>query len=191
MTSTGALYDHVAKWLSHLQLTTPPFRTLEIGSGSGQYAALFQEKSYVSIDVPETWYTLQRAPDVYASADTLPFKETTFSHIFNVAAFDYFPNPEKCLTEFNRVLRANGKVIIFNYNLKTLEQIHQNCKALADQNRASIGHHTFDYQKLKKMASAAGFSCKQLPLYPDRNLIRDCKLLIRPSNFRNYLLEKQ
>lgn len=190
MTSTGVVYEHVGQWLDAMGATTDGCRTLEVGAGSGQYAQLFRPTQYVSMDVPESWYEPLRYPDVYASADTLPFQNESFDFLFNVAAFDYFPNPKNCLAEFFRVLKPGGACLIFNYDLKTLQQIHKNCLDLAVKTRASVGHHVFDAKLLSSMAREAGLDCKELRLYPSRSLIRDLKLFVRPSNFRNYLLTK-
>lgn len=191
MATQGVVYDHVTKWLAKLGCFAGNMKILEVGCGSGQYGTLFSSADYIGVDVPETWYQPERLPDLYCSADALPFQEQQFDFIFNVAAFDYFPNPETCLSEFYRVLKPGGKVIIFNYNLKTLLQIHKNCEALAEQTRASLGHHVFDQIKLQEMSAKIGLKCEKLRLYPDIDIVRDLKLLIRPSNFRNYLLKKR
>lgn len=190
MVSTGVVYPHVLEWLNALGATNGKRATLEVGAGSGQYAEFFECSKYTSMDVPESWYQSIRRPDVYASADSIPFADETFDVIFNVAAFDYFPNPETCLAEFRRVLAPGGMCLIFNYDLPTLEKIHQNCLDLELKTRASTGHHVFDDNTLKQMAEGAGLSCEKLKLYPTRRLLRDFKLMLRPSNFCNYLLTK-
>ncbi len=45
-------------------------------------------------------------------AENLPFQDATFDAVVSVGAVEYFPDPEKALSEMARVAKANGKVVV-------------------------------------------------------------------------------
>jgi SAM-dependent methyltransferase len=186
--AAASVYPHVVAWLNHIIQQRRPRRVLEQGAGSGQYADLFAPDVYVSIDVPETWYAMRRLPSAYASAAALPFADSAFDLLFSVAAFDYFPDPQRVVHEAARVLRPSGICMVFTYDRATQERIHANCQALPS-GRAVDGHHVFDRRGLSVFAAAAGMRCTEMPLLPDQNIMTSVRNWISPSYHRVYRME--
>lgn len=189
MNGQAAVFDHVVQWLHHYQQRLSPQLTLEIAAGAGQYAERFDESRYVGFDVPETWYQPKRKLDLYASAETLPFKDGSFDMAFCVAAFDYLPDPRVVLREINRCLSVRGIFLIFTYDISTLEMIHENTRRLPES-RAVAHHHVYDAADLSEYAAGAGLRCHELTLFPEQSLLSSIKRKCRPGNLRNYKLTK-
>ena len=185
--SAPAIFPHVVAWLEDAVARHRPKRVLEAGCGGGQYRRFFDPGSYVGFDVPETWYEEVASPDVFASSDALPFKDSQFDVIFSVSAFDYFPNPQETLKEMRRCMRSTGRVMIFTYDEQTLKDIHERTKAVSST-RAVDHHHVFDRELLGGYAASAGLSLTELPLEPRQSLVRKFKRRLRPTNLRVFEL---
>ena len=183
MANEGQVYPHVVEWLDSYVRRVRPQRVLEAGSGAGQYARYVSADAYVSFDIPQTWYEMQRRPSVYATADVLPFRSASFDLVFCVFAFDYFPNPQEVMREVCRCLTPGGVFLVFTYDEPTLEMIHAKCAALPP-GPATMGHHVFDRAKLFGFAAAAGLQSQELAYSPAMSLVFRAKLLLRPTNLR-------
>ncbi|MBN2374461.1 methyltransferase domain-containing protein [bacterium] len=96
---------------------------MEIGCGGAVYKDLFL--NHVGVDLPGNPYETQdeKNADVYCSGEILPFKNETFDLVFMVACLYQIPYPDKVIKEGRRVLKANGKILIFDYNLKTTKRL--------------------------------------------------------------------
>lgn len=51
---------------------------------------------------------------VQGDAEKLPFSDNSFDIIISRLAFHHFPNPKRCFSEMERVLRAGGKLIVID-----------------------------------------------------------------------------
>jgi ubiquinone/menaquinone biosynthesis C-methylase UbiE len=89
---------------------------LEVGTGTGRYAALLNDRNYVGIDLSHNMLdkAKERTSSVYICADgeNLPFQDGTFDSVICSRTFRFIPNPLKALKEARRVLRKGGRCII-------------------------------------------------------------------------------
>lgn len=182
-------YRHVEEWLySFVQGEGAKLNILETGAGAGQYAHIFADHDYFGTDIPETWYEFEVQPTVFASVDCLPFQSGVFDIVFSVAAFDYFPDPVRALRECKRVLKANGKLVVFTYCKRTLEEIHTRCL----NEKGSVmhsQHHVFDDRKMGQLIREAGLVGTRIPYRPYENYFRRLWRRLNPPIHRTYLLE--
>lgn len=189
MASSGQVFPHVVAWLTRYLERDRPARVLEAGAGAGQYAAYVQGPQYVSFDIPQTWYEIQRLPSVYASADALPFRDGAFDLAFSVSAFDYFPRPQVVMTEMFRCLAPGGAFLVFTYDRPTLQLIHERC-AVLPEGPATAGHHVYDRDLIFRYGRNAGLEGRELAYLPAMTLLLRLKLMLRPTNLRVYAFTK-
>lgn len=83
---------------------------LDAGAGTLSYRHLIKDAgcSYKSIDFKQTHPELDHVGDIQA----MPFGDSSFDTVLCVEVLEHVPYPAKALTEFYRVLRPNGTVII-------------------------------------------------------------------------------
>lgn len=95
-------------------------KILEIGCGPSFLRKHFGE-DYIGSDITDDDYTkdLPRDVDIICSSDNLKISDSTIDIVVIKSAFFLFPNHLKSLEEAIRVLKPNGKLLIFDYNKKT------------------------------------------------------------------------
>jgi len=82
-------------------------------------------------------------------AMNLPYQDNSKDVIINFEAIYYLQSPEKFLSECNRVLRSDGKVLIVTAN-----------KDLTDFNPSPNSYEYFGVVELAKLLSSNNFDCK-------------------------------
>ncbi|MBI2829951.1 MAG: class I SAM-dependent methyltransferase [Chloroflexi bacterium] len=110
-----------------IAITCPQDKTiLDIGTGKGRFAipfALAGARRVVGIDLSEEMLRIARERAELAGvsdrvefepgdAETLRFEAASFDVVCCGDAFQYLPNPVKALTEFKRLCRAGGKIVV-------------------------------------------------------------------------------
>jgi ubiquinone/menaquinone biosynthesis C-methylase UbiE len=58
----------------------------------------------------------QSMPAIIADGRFLPFRNNSFSAVVAMNCLRYFQNPDNAISEFHRVLKPRGRVIIFDHN---------------------------------------------------------------------------
>lgn len=95
---------------------------LEIGCGCSlyRYSTL---GNYKGLDITDDDYNEgnPRKVDIVASATNIPLQDNSIDLVFAVSTFYLIPNYNKALSEFYRILRPGGRLILFDYNKKTQE----------------------------------------------------------------------
>jgi SAM-dependent methyltransferase len=122
---------------------------LEIGCGGAVYKDLFGK--YIGSDLPGNPYEEPGNIDVYCDAQVLPFKNDTFDFVFLVACLYQIPNTHAVLSESKRVLKEDGKILIFDYNLKTTQRLRRL------ENNGNNQNHVWSPFKLASIVKKAGF----------------------------------
>jgi ubiquinone/menaquinone biosynthesis C-methylase UbiE len=98
-----------------------PGRVLDVGCGTGQLAARLRREipgtQVVGCDFSRGMLGEARARDgrlawVQGDAGRLPFRDGTFDAVVSTEAFHWFPDPERALAEFRRVLGPRGRVLL-------------------------------------------------------------------------------
>lgn len=65
----------------------------------------------------------ERHPDILCSGDKLPFEDEEFDYVYGIHSFEHFPDQEKLLKEWRRVVKKGGIVAIVHPDLEfTKEQ---------------------------------------------------------------------
>jgi len=117
---TAAFYD----WVLDLVRPRPGARLLDVACGSGGFLerALARGLDIVGVDVSPAAIELakKRLPgaDVQvADAEQLPFGASSFDLVTCLGSLEHFPSPERGAAEIARVVRPEGRAIVFVPNL--------------------------------------------------------------------------
>ena len=114
----------LTKRLGWMLSLTPQTRLLDVAAGRGASALLIAEKfgcevigidySHENIEVGKAEATAKRLNGKvtfqWADAEKLPFADASFDAVICECAFCTFPDKQAAAREFNRVLRAGGRV---------------------------------------------------------------------------------
>ena len=81
---------------------------LDLGSGASPYNNLYHS----DVDIVTLEYNADRKPNVVADAHFLPFKEASFDYITSFEVLEHVKDPNKVVSEINRVLKDSGTCAI-------------------------------------------------------------------------------
>lgn len=104
-----------------------PGPALEIGSGKGSLQGVGHP--YVALDYSLTALSAYIEPTnqrVCASAEQLPFFDSTFSYLYSVAALEHVVRPDLAFEEIHRVLRPGGVAFL----LPAWHCVQYNCEGI-------------------------------------------------------------
>jgi len=92
-------------WYQKISTYILPGKTVELGSGSGNYKEY--NKKVITSDIdPHPWL------DMHFDAHTMPFKKNTLSNIVMIDVLHHLNNPVSFLNEAFRVLKKHGRIIL-------------------------------------------------------------------------------
>jgi len=105
-------------------------------------------------------YLKPHSPIIKATSEVLPFKNQTFEETICYSTLEHFLNPYLVLLEIHRVLRQNGKLIIYIPNAETQPYRHNT-------------DHFYCWSKyeLGNLLSHAGFIVETIKLYLEINIV--------------------
>lgn len=164
-------------------------RVLDLGCGNGRLLKLFENKTINYLGADNSEGLLEIAKNLYpdrrfllADALDLPIVEESFEIIFSIAALHHIPSEElrlKFLSEANRVLKQNGKLVLTVWKLDSwgrkkfslllygfLKLIGVSKLDFGDlmvpwANKTKRYYHYFNEKELKKLAEKSGFRIKE------------------------------
>ncbi|MEK6915179.1 MAG: class I SAM-dependent methyltransferase [Nanoarchaeota archaeon] len=116
-------------------------KILDAGAGPCPYKYFFKHCKYESTDFVDTHKNL----DFVSDLSEIPRPDLNYDAILNTEVLEHLENPEKVLSEFNRILKKGGKLIL------TVPQgwmVHQ----------APHNYFYFTSYGLKSLLKKAGFS---------------------------------
>lgn len=126
-------------------------RVLEIGCGAMQYRP-FLRCAYEGLDLPTSPY-IEEPPCYQCSAEDIPCEDARFDLVFGVATFSIIADVDRALAECRRVLRPEGRLVVFDYQKHVCERLH----------RAHPDHrHVWDFAGLKQRIAGAGFDADRI-----------------------------
>jgi ubiquinone/menaquinone biosynthesis C-methylase UbiE len=132
-------------------------RMLDVGCGPAPYKEWVAGK-YIGLDITDEPYGpgMPSRADLVASAMNLPLLDDSIDVVFSKSAFFLVPDPDAALSEFRRVLRDGGCLLLLDYNRRTQSQM---------QASEGIARPRWTQWGLKSRVQAAGFkSCElQVP----------------------------
>lgn len=113
------IYDHIDFYLRSLKLkSTPKVNLLDFGCGNGKMIYSLQDYFSSNIDFygcdirntkPYKFNFTKTKP-----LQALPYKDNMFDIILCIDVLEHIPNYKFYIEEMNRILKSNGKLIIFS-----------------------------------------------------------------------------
>jgi len=118
-TLTDGSYQEV---LNHFSIPTNALG-LEFGCGSGAFSDFINHSTMVGLDISFTLLdqSVSIIP-IQGSGEILPFCDQLFDFVLCCAALHHIPNLSKAMKEISRVLKAEGKIYIFEPNTHHLQR---------------------------------------------------------------------
>jgi ubiquinone/menaquinone biosynthesis C-methylase UbiE len=142
----------------------PQQSLLDVGCGPAPYRHLIAGR-YVGIDKTEAAYgAAPRRTDVVADGESLPFRSDCFDAVFSKSAFYQIPDPTAALSEFRRVLKPGGRLLLIDYNRRTQRRL---------QEAEGIARPGWTQWQLRRLVARAGF--------------HDCNLLVAKAGGLSWL----
>lgn len=97
-------------------------RVLDVGCAHGIYMQRLIDRRVNVVGIDLDCRALARAADnacrvVAASGDTIPFADASFDTVLSHKTMHLFPQPDKVVAEFSRILRPGGRVVFSTSNL--------------------------------------------------------------------------
>jgi len=114
-----------AQWFKHFNIK-PDMKILEVGCGGGHFASMIKknfpscEVYGIDLDEAHIKYAKEHYKEVnflVADINSLPFEDNTFDIIYSHTVIEHLPF-KNFITEQHRVLKENGKLIIFEVEPK-------------------------------------------------------------------------
>ncbi len=96
-------------------------RVLEVGCGTGftteEIVRRINERNVYAVDLtPEQMrkavFKFKKANFLIGDAENLPFKDNVFDAAISAGSIEYWPNPQKGISEMARVVKPGGRVVI-------------------------------------------------------------------------------
>ena len=88
-------------------------KTLDVGCGIKPYENLFQSSEYIGLDIEQSGHNHSNSKvDIYYDGKVFPFQKDEFDSIVTFQVFEHVFNPSDFLKEINRVLKADGKLLM-------------------------------------------------------------------------------
>ena len=115
------LYSHIIDKLSDVQFSN----ILDVGCGTGEILrtvrTLYPTVSLFGIDISREMLKqaeekeLDNAKLYLGDAEYLPFENNKFDLLICTDSFHHYPNPQKVIDEFYRVLKHNGYLLLADF----------------------------------------------------------------------------
>ncbi len=103
-----SLYGHVSRIAYHIKGDV-----LDVGCGKKPYKHLFQTNKYIGIEVEQEGHDhTNEDVDVFYDGNRIPFDDATFDSAITSQVLEHVFTPDAFLTEINRVLKPNGKLLL-------------------------------------------------------------------------------
>lgn len=102
-----------------------------------------------AIDYAEKYHNPSNTEFYCASADHTPFNDESLDVVASFETIEHLPDDVSLLSEFHRILKSNGQLIISTPNMWPLSM---------------MDHHTkeYDYQEFKRVLEDAGFTIEKM-----------------------------
>jgi SAM-dependent methyltransferase len=87
-------------------------RTLDVGCGTKPYQQLFKSDEYIGLEYDTGIDNIKKKADYYYDGKVFPFGDNEFDSIITNQVLEHIFSPNDFLSEINRVLKTNGKLLI-------------------------------------------------------------------------------
>jgi SAM-dependent methyltransferase len=102
----ASIFEFVA---AQARLLAPGAEVLDVGAGDAPYRELFAAQRYLTLDHEATQH--RSKVDLVGGADAIPTEADRFDAVVCTQVLEHVPDPLAVLREFQRVLRAHGRLI--------------------------------------------------------------------------------
>ncbi len=86
---------------------------LDFGCGSKPYESLFKVEKYIGLDTNQSGHSHKNEKiDVLYDGKKIPFDDNHFDYIFSSEVLEHVFNIDEIISELNRVLKNDGKILI-------------------------------------------------------------------------------
>ena len=147
------------------QFSAPGQHWLDAGCGTGQFAAFLGTLGHrvTAIDASSEMVRLCQVPAIVASVEQLPFPDATFDGILCSSVLEYLDSPSVALTEFRRVLKPNGCLLVSVPNSHSLVRGLQRLTYSITRHPEymKFSRHSFTAKEFDALLSAHGFTPQQ------------------------------
>jgi ubiquinone/menaquinone biosynthesis C-methylase UbiE len=140
-------------------------RVLDAGCGTGLMSAKLGASGRQTTGVDLSPEMIRRAQHrgnsnvkfVQGDVEHLPFEDGSFDAVVNLISFHHYPAPTRALSEFRRVLRPGGRLILIAFDRKSLyiklaQRVNQWTKWIAGNSWQKTS------SEVSTLVKAAGFS---------------------------------
>lgn len=151
------LYQQITELSSHITGLT-----LDVGAGDyDRYSGLFSSKRYIRLD-PNT----ENRPDLVADAHALPFQHELFDSVVCTQVLEHLENPFLAVTEFRRVLKSQGIVLL---TVPQVNELHEEPYDFYRYTRFGITHlleaHGFQVSRVEQRGGFFSALAQQIIRY--------------------------
>lgn len=87
-------------------------KILDVGCGTKPYQKFFAYSEYIGLEYDTGIDQDKKEADYYYSGDSFPFEDALFSSALCNQVLEHIFNPESFLSEINRVLKINAKLLL-------------------------------------------------------------------------------
>ena len=88
-------------------------KVLDVGCGTGEFIDMYHNSHGIDLNKYIVEYCKKKGLNVtYGSAYKIPFKNGSFNGIFCSNVFEHLRMPRKAISEFRRVLKRDGRLMI-------------------------------------------------------------------------------
>ncbi len=88
-------------------------RLLDFGCGNQPYRHLFPADAYVGLDIVDSGHApSDKRADVWYDGETIPYDDGHFDAVFASEVLEHVFNPDRILSELNRVLKPGGHLLV-------------------------------------------------------------------------------
>jgi ubiquinone/menaquinone biosynthesis C-methylase UbiE len=99
-------------------------KILDVGCGTGLMSARLAARGCQVVGVDISAAMLRRAQRctspglqfVHGDAEKLPVQDASFDAVVNLLSFHHYPNPSRAASEFRRVLRPGGRLVLVAFD---------------------------------------------------------------------------
>lgn len=129
---------------------------LDFGCGAKPYKELFKQSSnYVGVDLENEAHDHSNEDvDVYYDGNKLPFENETFDTVFCTEVLEHVPNIHNSLSEMNRVLKKNGKILLTTPFVFPEHEMPYDFRRLTENGMQQVLHESgFEVIKIRKYGS--------------------------------------
>ena len=137
---------------------------VEVGPGACIWTPLFAESSNRLVAVDLSWAMLRDGRRTHGrwnlscgDAAALPLRSSCADALCSSRAFEYFPDPRKAVTEFKRVLKPGGFILIVTKNRNYAGYRPGNGTKLLSRQKADVHSGNFSPEDLASLFASEGF----------------------------------